>query len=407
MPPPVEPVAGPAAEPRYIIVGGEIVPLVEGLDVETIRAELRRGAAGPFAPPAAAPQRSVAPPTPPAAPAVPVVPAAPVPPPPPAAPSPSKEKVFEVEFLDFVAEEELRPAPPPAPAAPPPPVAPTVVEPPPPAPPPPAAAPRRGRLPQLDAEGKAELARLDPRERLSLASMTDRLDVLGELLRQKDDRIVEAALDNPNVTAPLVAARAREMAPAQVKVLLGKPKWKKNGDVLTGVLSNIVVTRPDAIAILKSMEEPQSLLGVMRSPDVLNPQLKQMAKDRLVERYWAMPVRRRVEFVRAEGTSVFQDLWEQIFRDDATLCEMIAGGNLDDEIAMKIATSPLSPRAVLEALGATTSILSSPDLLEATVKNPKTPKATAAALIPKMSPDARARLKKSITLSPALRALLG
>jgi len=406
LPPPLPPVS---EEPQYVIIGGEIVPLVEDLDVEEIRNRLRGQPAVPVSPaaPPSPPRQNApvaAPPAPPAAPSPPP-PKPPSPPrrtlsPPP--PNPSGDFIV-IEELHPFGESEPTPAWEPEGSQGPPPAAET----PSPAPVPPRPAALRPKLPQLGSEERAELLKLSAPEKLSLASMTDRLDVLGALLRMKDERLTAAILENPNCTDALVAVRATDFSPGQVNLILQSPKWKKKGDVLVALLSNLVVTRPGAIAILKSMETPADLLAVMRDPEIVNPQLKQMAKDRLVERYWAMPVRKRIEFIRGEGTEVFQDLWEQIFRDDATLCELIASGNLDQAAAMQIATSPLAPRGVLESLGAMKSLRSSPELLEAVVRNPKTPKSTASELIKQMPPEARARLKKSITLSPALRALLG
>src|SRR5260221_8066241 len=48
-------------------------------------------------------------------------------------------------------------------------------------------------------------------------------------------------------------------------------------------LSNLVVTRPGAIAILKSMEVPADLLAVMRDPEIVNPQLKQRSEEHTSE----------------------------------------------------------------------------------------------------------------------------
>jgi hypothetical protein len=476
-PPPVPPPPPPAPlpeEPQYMIVGGEIIPLVEGLDLEAIRRGLTTGTSAKPTPapapkptpkpaPAAAPPRPSAPspaaqqplPPPPAAPPVP--PSFPAPPAPPA-----EEVLFFVEELhpfDAPAAPPPRPAPPrptaapPPPPTPPPPPAPSQRAAPPPPPPPPAApraampppgatppplppsepygydlaslseeppseptaapapkgpiAPQRPVYPRLGREERAELESLTLPQKLSLASTTDRIDVLDALLRMKDDKILQNVLGNPLLPDGLIALRAREFTPTQVKTILGNPMWKKKGDVLVGLLSNMVVTRDGAIAILKSMDSPADLLGVMRAPEIMNPQLKQMAKDRLVERYWAMPVRRRVELIRSEGTDVFQDLWEQVFRDEATLLELIESGNLDEDSSRKIATSPLAPRGVLDALAKTQVILRNPDLVESIVKNPKSSKSTATALIAHLTPEAKARLRKSITLSPALRAQLG
>lgn len=119
-----------------------------------------------------------------------------------------------------------------------------------------------------------------------------------------------------------------------------------------------------------------------------------------------MTVPERTAFVRATGGSVFTDLWEQIFRDETTLTELVRDRSLEEPVVLQLARSAMTPRSILGAISSNAAWTANYVILVELVKNPKTPKEASARLIPRLRPSDRKALKADPTIPPALRAKL-
>lgn len=332
-----------------------------------------------------------------------------------------------------IVEREIPPPPPPiAPVSPepvpPPAVAPAAPPPAPPAPaapastapeaapeavpalaPPPASPPSAPRPPMavLSTEERAQLLALPSDQKAALAAVTNRTDQLAVLIVEKESKIFEAVLDNPNLPEALVGSSVAAMNARQIELLLKRKRWAHKGAIRTAVIFNPNTHPTDAIAILDTVDSPKALMEVMRSPRVLSPQVKQRAKDRLVSRWWAMGTGDRVALIRETGGGLFQDLAEQIFRDDTTLAELIRDRSLEESVVLQLARSAMTPRSVLGSVASNSAWVASETILLELVRNPKTPREAVDRLVPRLRPSDRKALKSDPSIPAALRAKLG
>jgi hypothetical protein len=380
-PPAPAPEAPPVAAPPPVPSGA---PVLFGLDAEEWDGGVIEGSAPP---PAAPPEKVVV--SPPAmAPELPAPPPIPAPVPPPLPIAPPAV------------------APPPAPVSGPSLPSPaSAAEPLPEAPKGPVSAPPSGRA-ILGSEERAQLAALPVEQKVALAAVTNRVEQLAVLLVEKESRLVEALLDNPHLSEALLVSNIPVFGARQIELLLKRKRWAHKGAVRTAILYNPNTHPTDAIGIVDTVAEPKALLEVMRSPRVLSPQVKQRAKDRLVSRWWAMAVEERTQLIRSTGGTIFGDLWEQIFRDEVTLGELVRDRSLEDPVVLQLARSAMTPRSILGSISMNSGWTNNYAILLELVKNPKTPREASARLIPRLRPSDRKALRSDPSIPPALRAKL-
>jgi len=280
------------------------------------------------------------------------------------------------------------------------------------APPPPVEEPRPFAVPAgarviLSSEERAELASLPAEQKASLGGVTNRIEQLAVLITEKESRIIEAVLDNPNLPESLVTANIPAFGARQIELLLKRKRWSNRGPIRTAILFNPNTHPNDAISIVENVSDPRALLEVMRSPRILSPQVKQRAKDKIVQRYWAMTVEERVALIRSTGGSIFRDLWEQIFRDETALAELVRDRALEEPVVIQMAHSAMTPRSILNSISLNSAWTSNYTILLELVKNPKTPREATARLIPRLRPADKKALRLDPSIPPALRAKLG
>jgi hypothetical protein len=156
---------------------------------------------------------------------------------------------------------------------------------------------------------------------------------------------------------------------------------------------------------LNHAQSLRELSAVMKDANVRSLEVKSKARARLVERYRAMGAEERVAAIKQSGGELLNELRAEAFADERTLLRLVQDGGAEEGIVLKVVRSRTAPRAVLAAIAREPRFVNHYQVRLELAMNPKTPREVVAALVARLSPEDRKRLRAAGDVADAVRDL--
>ena len=242
-------------------------------------------------------------------------------------------------------------------------------------------------------------------ERVFLATQATQDEQLIQILKDPDNQVFLLALENPALTARLLATTLPSFDRERVELLGAHPSWPRDPWVAEALVHHPQLSEGLALRLLELLQGMKPTIEILRDPRILHLEVKRRALEHLRRLYLDMDIPDRITALLTSGGELLRHLPQEILQDEETLQRMVADRQLDPGILLRLARNKLTPRSVLEQIARHPVLMAHAAIMSELLLNPKTPREASARIWGLLSEAEQQQLLRSPHLPTALRAL--
>ncbi|MDP1830855.1 MAG: hypothetical protein Q8K67_02265 [Geothrix sp.] len=256
-------------------------------------------------------------------------------------------------------------------------------------------------LPERGEEGR--WATLE--ERVFLATQATQEDLISQVLKDPDPQVFQLALENPALSARLLASTMPAFGQDRVETLAAHPSWPRDPLVAEALVHHPQLSEGSALRLLEQLPGMKHAIEILRDPRLPHLEVKRRALDSLRTLYLGMDVPDRITALRTSGGEIMRHLPQEVLQDEETLRRMVGDRQLDPGILLRLARNKLTPRAVLEQIASHPVLMAHAAIMSELLLNPKTPREASMRIWGLLSEAEQQQLLRSPHLPTTLRTL--